>query len=288
LIRLKSELFTTFLSIVAIVLLPLYLYVENNRFFYIDDKVADYIPKLLDIASILKNGEFPFLSTNFMYGSVYAAEFQEGVYNPIILLSALMLDLFNNLALGACVLTIVFLLIAFFGYYLLAVELGIRKGWAKIFAISSVFNCFLIYWYTSAWFNPVNATAFLPYALWSALTLKKSLNFKTCIIYLASCFMTVSAGWPSAIIVLFIYMILMLADILFIQKNNKLFIQNFLIYSGTALVCSIPILPLIMSDSMFTRVSSINNLTNFLTGSLQGLIMFSFPAFNDFINSWDG
>jgi hypothetical protein len=284
----NKNLAITFFSLATIVLLPFCLYLQNNRFFYIDDKVADYIPKLLDIARILQSGEFPFLSTNLMNGGIYAAEFQEGIYNPVILLSALLLDSFNNLALGACVLTIFFLLVAFGGYYLLAVGFGIRRGWANIFALSVSLNCFLLYWYTSAWFNPVNGTAFLPYALWSSLILMRRVTLKTSFIFLLSCFMAVSAGWPSTLLVLAAFMVLMLGDILFIQKDRKKFIQNLLIYFGTALVCTIPVLPLLLSNGMFTRASVTQNLSNFLTGSLQGLVMFSFPAFKDFMHTWAG
>lgn len=284
----NRELTTSFLSFGAIVLVSFALYLKNNRFFYIDDKVAEYIPKLLDIARIIKGGEFPLLSTNLMNGGIYSAEYAEGIYNPIILGSSLLLDLFDDLALGSCVLTIVFQLIAFGGYYLLAVELGIRSGWAKIFALSVVLNCFFVYWYTTAWFNPVNGTAFLPYALWSSLVLARSITLKTTTTFLISCFMTVSAGWPSTLLVMFGFLVLVLLDILLIEKDTRKFIANFLVYSGVGLVCSIPILPLIFSNEMFTRVSSTQNTSNFLAGTLKGLFMFSFPSFKGFMHSWGG
>jgi hypothetical protein len=284
----KRDITLTLISLAAVVLLPLYLYWQNRRFFYIDDKVADYIPKLLDISTILKGWEFPFLSTHFMNGSIFAAEFQEGIFNPFILISALLLDLFDNLALGSCVLTIFFLVIAYGGYYLLATGVGIRSGLAKIYSLSITLNCFFIYWYAAAWFNPVNATAFLPYALWASLQLKKEVTLKTSLVFLLCCFLVVSAGWPATLLVLFGFLVLMLVDLLFVEKDRSLFVQNLLIYSATALVCTIPVFPLLLSSEMFTRISATQNGSNFLVGSLEGLLMFAFPAFKDFIHTWGG
>ncbi len=277
-----------FFSLATIILVPTYLYKLNNRFFYIDDKVADYIPKLLDIARILKEGEFPLLSTNFMNGSIYAAEYAEGVFNPVVLLSALFFDSFNNLALGSCVLTICFLLIAFYGFYLLAIEIGIRKSWANIFGISVTLNCFFIYWYTSAWFNPVNGTSFLPYAIWSALVLKRNITTKTITFFTLSCYMVASAGWPPTLLILFGFLLLLLIDILVIQKDRIKFTLNLSIYSATALMCTIPVFPLFLSGEMFTRASNTANGSNFLVGSIQGLLMFAFPAFKDIMHIWGG
>jgi hypothetical protein len=276
-------------SFVSVVIIPLYIYKLNNRFFYIDDKVSEYIPKLLDIASILKEGEFPFLSTNFMNGSVYAAEYAEGIFNPIILLSSLLLDSFDNLAFGACILTTLFLLIGFYGFYLLAVEIGIRKSWASIFALSATFNCFYIYWCASSWFNPVNSTAFLPYALYSAIALKRKVSFRSTFFFITSCYLVASAGWPLTLIILFLFLALQLIDILFVKKDVQMFICNMGIYCATGLICTLPLLPLFLSNDMFTRNSALGiNNANFCVGSLKGLLMFSFPAFQDIMHTWGG
>ena len=284
----KAEILITFLSLLVIVIFPLYLYTLNDGFFYIDDKVADYIPKLLDIAQIIKGGEYPVITTNLLNGSVYSAEFQQGIFNPVILLSALLLDLFDNLALGACILTLLYLLIAFIGYFLLAVELGIAKLWANIYAISVVLNCYFIYWCASAWFNPVPAIAFFPYALWASLKLSKNINVKTSIGFLLACYLVVSSGWPLTIMVLVLFLLLMMLDIFFIKKNKKIFLYNIFIYIGIGLICSIPVLPLLLSYDMFTRVSTYGNSSNFLGGSLRGLLLFSFPHLKDFMHTWAG
>ena len=284
----RADNLITILSLLVIVLLPLYIYVLNNRFFYIDDKVADYIPKMLDIARILKGGEYPFLTTNLLNGSVYSAEFQQGIFNPVILLSALLLDFFDNLALGACILSLLYFLIAFRGYFLLAVELGVTKAWANIYALSVVLNCYFIYWCASAWFNPVPAIAFFPYALWASLKLSKNINVKTSIEFMFSCYLVVSSGWPTTLVVLAIFLLLMLLDMFFIKKNKKLLIYNLLIYIGTGLICSLPVLPLFLSYDMFSRGSTSGNLSNFLGGSLRGLLMFSFPYLKDFMHTWAG
>lgn len=287
-IKRNGEVLGIAVSLVTMLLVPLYLYVKNNRFFYIDDKVDEYIPKLLDIAEVLKSGEFPFVSTNFMNGSVYAAEFAEGIYNPIILASSLILDSFSDLSFGACILAIIFIFIAYFGYYLLAKELGIRSSWANIYALSLALNPFFIYWYTSAWFNPVNASAFLPYALWSSIVINRNLTISSSLRFVVSCFLVVSAGWPSTILIMFVFMVLVLVDTLFVQKDVSKLLRNLSVYVGAALICSIPVLPLLMSSDVFTRVSAIQNTSNFLVGSLQGLLMFSFPYFKDFMHTWAG
>lgn len=284
----RAENLIACLSLLVIVLFPLYIYALNNRFFYIDDKVADYIPKMLDIARIIKGGEYPVITTNLLNGSVYSAEFQQGIFNPVILLSALLLDIFDNLALGACILTILYLMIAFKGYYLLAVELGVAKAWANIYAVSVALNCYFIYWCASAWFNPVPAIAFFPYALWASLKLSKDINVKTSFGFLLACYLVVSSGWPSILVVLAGFFLFLLLDMFFIKKNKKILPYNFLIYIGTGLVCSIPVLPLLLSSEMFSRASTFGNSSNFLGGSLRGLLLFSFPHLKDFMHTWAG
>jgi hypothetical protein len=282
------EISSTVIGVLLTGLTPLYIYIQNNRFFYIDDKVADYLPKLLDIARILKSGEFPFISTSFMNGSVYVAEFQEGIFNPFILLSSLLLDQFDNLALGASVLTSYYLIIGYLGYYLLARAYGLRTIWANTYALAIVLNCFFIYWYTSAWFNPVQGTVFLPYALWAAQKNSRHLTIRNSLLFVVACFLTVSAGWPATVIIMFLFLLLILLDLLFIKKDIVVFGRILVVFIATGLVCTLPILPLILSNEMFTRMSAINNNSNFLAGSLKGILMFSFPWFKDFIRSWVG
>ena len=286
--RKQAEILISLLSLLVIVLFPFYLYKLNNRFFFIDDKVADYIPKMIDIARILKGGEYPVITTNLLNGSVYSAEFQQGIFNPIILLSALLLDFFNNLEIGACILALLYFLIAFRGYVQLAVELGIDKAWANIYSLSVVLNCYFIYWCASAWFNPVPAIAFFPFALVASLKLGKNISVKTSFEFLLACYLVVSSGWPSTIVVLAVFLLLMLGDMLFVKKDKKIFIYNFLVYIGTGLICSLPVLPLLLSFDMFSRDSMTGNQSNFLGGSLRGILCFSFPYLKDFMHTWAG
>lgn len=284
----KEEWFCVIVAVLSVIGIPLYLYLQNRYFFFIDDKVDEYIPKLLDIARIIKSGDFPFLTTGFMNGSVYAAEFQEGIFNPIILASSLFLDSFDNLALGACWLAIFYSMISFAGFLQLAKKFGVTLCWSVVYALSMVFNCFVVYWYMTAWFNPIQGMAFLPYTLNFALAMGRKITLGRTVMFAVSAFLTVSAGWPMTILIMCLFLVFTLIDCLFFKKNTCCFCKMIGIYFGTALLCSVPVLPLVMSSEMFTRMSGLWNKANFLVGSLRGLLMFSFPYFRDFMHTWDG
>ena len=151
LVRKRNSLLFLLLSILTPLLFSLYIYTINPRFYFIDDKVSEAIPKFYDMGRILRQGEFPSLTTHIVNGSAYALEYQYGVFNPVQILTCYLLPSFTNHELGAWFLAAVYLMLTGAGGFILGKNMGLNNIRALLLSTLISLNYNGLYWNASAW-----------------------------------------------------------------------------------------------------------------------------------------
>lgn len=264
------------------------LFARNRRFFFIDDRVADTLPKLFDIGRALRAGEWPWLTTAAVNSGAHAIEYQNGVFNPLMLGLSVPLSRTDDLAVGAFMLVLVHALLLAGASAWLGRVLGLGQAWSVAFAVSIGFQPYTVFWGAAAWLQAVASFAWFVLAVAAALAFHQNPRHRygwTLLVAVYGCF---TSGWPLAVPVLglFVLTVLVLRTLARVDLRTTLWIAA---WSGGGAVSSLLALyPLTRAFEFADRTSSISNDSNFNVVPIDGLLQFANPAYYGFLNSFGG
>lgn len=199
------------------------LFFLNHRFFFMDDRQAQYFPYGLLIKEQLLNGEFPFLTTRTFYGGALWLDWQYGIYNPLSLLMDLMI-MPQHLELSGFLFALVSNLLLTVAAYVLGRAYDLRPAWAALMGLLMGLNIYIVYRCANIWHPGVTSLAWLLFS-WAAL--KKLLEAERYIaghalVVALLVYLMISAGWPHC-------------DIAFAIITGALFVQSWRQEKGRAL-----------------------------------------------------
>lgn len=177
--------------------IPFLLY---HRAYYHDDMQSQYMPALVAIGKALAAGVWPSLTLQVNYGGALAGEYQYGLYNPIELLKMMSVAQFGDLESGAAFLAVTDYAVLGAGVYLLARRFGASSGYALLAAAAFACNNFVFYWFASSWRPGLSSLGYLALACACLMTAHKSRG--AFLAAVATAYLTLTAGWPQAIMVL--------------------------------------------------------------------------------------
>jgi hypothetical protein len=277
------------LSVLAPMLFTIYMFLLNDRYFFIDDKISDMLPKLYDIGMLLRNGEFPILTTNIMNGSAYALEYQYAVFNPVNLILSYILPSFKNFTVAGWFISAIHLSLSGLGAFILARNIGLRGMQALTLSLLFALNYHGLYWNASAWYGPLIGStwvifgiAFLAGMVYSDKPLRNAIGlffaYSLCI----------TSGWPFAVIAIAITSIFILFHLIFFKKDYYLSACIIIVGLSSIMVSSAALISFFSAAEVATRYSAFENVTNFLVAPLDGLISFFDPSYSAFMNNWGG
>lgn len=275
------------LSALVPMLFTIYMFLLNDRYFFIDDKISDMFPKLYDIGMLLRNGEFPILTTNIMNGSAYALEYQYAIFNPVNLGLSYILPSFENFTVASWFISAIHLSFSGLGAFILARNIGLRGMQALTLSLLFALNYHGLYWNASAWYGPLIGStwvilgiAFLAGVAYSSTPIRNTIGL---FIAYSLC---ITSGWPLAVIVVAITSIFILFHLTFLKKDY--FLSALIIIAGISslMVSSAALISFFSAAEVATRPSAFENLTNFLVAPLDGLITFFDPSYSAFMNNW--
>lgn len=140
----------------------------NPRHFYTDDTEAQYAPMWQLLGTELRAGRFPaMVPWEWMAGN-YSLE-EAGLYNPPQLLVYLLAPSFDNLALYATAVKLVFSVIAALGVFRICLAYGARAPWAAVAGVAFPFSGWFLFFDEASWFTSHTGTAWLVHAWASAV-----------------------------------------------------------------------------------------------------------------------
>jgi hypothetical protein len=263
------------------------LFARNHRYFFLDDRQSDAIPKLIDISRILQSGEWPWLSTNAVNSGAHAVEYQNGVFNPAHLAFGYLLSQIGDLALGSFIQILAHLLLLTGAAAWLGRLLGLSTPWAVAFAVSVGLQPYTIFW-GAGWFQAVASFSFFVLAVAAAVAFHQRPRRRYGWLLLVAAYCSNTAGWPLAIPMLGLVVVVLVAARLLTGHDRRQTAWLGAWYAGGAVVSLIALVPLFTSFQFASRNSSVTNLGNFQVIPVEGLLQSANPTYWPWFHNFGG
>lgn len=276
------------LSVAACAGLLTLLFVRNHRYFYVDDRIAETVPKFVDIGRMLLAGQWPWLSTNIVNGGAYAIEYLNGVFNPLNLALCVVLARLDDVALGSFVYVLVHCCILAASGAWAGRTLGLGVAWSTALGLSIGFQPYTILWNATAWSQGLIAFAWFALAVAAAMAFHGEPRRRTGWILLFATYSCLTSGWPITVLVLgFFVGVLVVARLAHgAEVRDSAWLCA---WFGAGAICSlVAIVPLLTAFQVAARSSGLQNATNFNVAPLEGLLQAANPAYYGFFNNWGG
>ncbi|MEU0543686.1 hypothetical protein ABZ319_27835 [Nocardia sp. NPDC005978] len=140
----------------------------NARHFFTDDTESQYTGLWVAMGRALRAGEFPVLwPEQWMSGNNTMDD--AGLFNPPQLLIDLLAPSFDNMALYATIVKLVFAIIAALGVYRICLAYGGRPAWSAVAGIAFPLSGFFLFFDEASWMTALTGTAWLVHAWASAV-----------------------------------------------------------------------------------------------------------------------
>jgi hypothetical protein len=264
------------------------LFSRNRRYFFVDDRIAETMPKLLDMGRLLRDGQPPWLSTDVVNGGGYAVEYLNGVFNPLNLALAAALADVEDLALGAFVYVLVHCLLLTVSAAWLARLLGLNTWWSVAFAVSVGFQPYTVLWNATAWSQGLLAFSWFVLTVAAAVAFHLAPRRRYGWVVLIGTFGCLTSGWPLAVFVLGFFVAALL--VARHRAGGSLSATAWLAaWAGGGAVCSlVAVYPLLTAFEVADRSSTTGNRDNFNVTPLEGLLHFADPSYYGFFLNFDG
>lgn len=264
------------------------LFVQNRRFFYIDDRQSDTLPKLMDVGRLITAGEWPWLTTDAVNSGAHAIEYQNAVFNPVILALSVPLSRADDIALAAFLLVLVHALVLAGAAAWLGRVVGLDGGWTVAFAVSVGFQPYTVLWGAAAWLQAVTSFTWFVLAVAAALAFHRRPRRRYGWTLLFAVYSCLLSGWPLAIPVLAVFVLVLLVVRIVERADWGTTIWLTAWAGGGALCALIGLYPLTRAFEFAARTSEVSNDGAFNSGTLDGLLQFANPAYYGFVNSFGG
>jgi hypothetical protein len=169
---------------------------RDPGFYFTDDYQSYFLPGFLEIARLIKGGEWPFLSPRLLQGGAFLAEYQYALFNPVCILLYLVLDSFERLDRAAAFYALSHLGILAGGLYALARVVGADRPASVLGALSGATSLWLIYWGAANWIPALVSAAWLA---WAAAALFLAYRHVAWVPAASGAvFLMIASGWPFA------------------------------------------------------------------------------------------
>lgn len=175
-------------------------------FFWRDDFQLQYLPVSREIASAVAEGSWPLLAHSSWFGGALAGEYQHGVLSPVsVAVDSLVWSLGLGLGHTAAAISGLYLVLLWLGSYVLARSFGLSPGLARMVAVVSSFNGWMVDWGAGDWSPALRSFAWLPWFWWALRRAREDGELRSrsrwrCIrpgLFLA---LLLTAGWPTTVL----------------------------------------------------------------------------------------
>lgn len=165
-------------------------------FYFRDDAQAYFLPGFLEIARLIRSGEWPFLTPRLFQGGAFLAEYQYGVFNPVCLALYLVLDGFERLDRAAAFYAVFHIGLLGAGTYALGRSIGTGRPFAVLGGLAGA-TCFgIVDWGAVSWVPGLVSAAWLAWA--AAFLMWAGRDGRFVPPAALAVFLVVASGWPFA------------------------------------------------------------------------------------------
>ncbi len=169
---------------------------HQTDFYFRDDAQSYFLPGFLEIARLIKTGEWPFLTPRLFQGGAFLAEYQYGVFNPVCLALYLVLDGVDRLDRAAAVYALFHIGLLGAGTYALGRSIGTGRPFAVLGGLAGATCLGIIEWGAMSWVPGLVSAAWLAWAAAFLMWARRDGRFVPPAAL--AVFLVVASGWPFA------------------------------------------------------------------------------------------
>jgi hypothetical protein len=269
---------------VAAALLALLPVLRNHLFYYWDDSAAAFLPSWYRLGELLRHGQWPMLQPQLWMGGNFAAEAQLGLWSPVVCANAVLVSLLPDLALGAVLLKVEFLVLLALGVYQLAREYGAGRGGAMVVAVALPMSGYTLYFDASTWFAGLMGLAWVTHLWWSARRFARGRLSPLVPVVFGALLMT--GGSPYGTLGGVLVFVAVLAELVVTRAWRRIG-PVLAVAFAVGLTAAPVLLPLLGTTSVTWRSDAgVANLGSFLVPKPSDLMMLSAPTYGPQMVNW--
>lgn len=260
-------------------------YLEDPRFFFLNDRQVQYFPYGMIIRDALLHGQWPFVTIRTFFGGALWLDPQYGLYNPLSLIVDFLINP-RSLELSSFEMSLLLNLLLAASTYALGRSYGLARDYAALFALLMGGNIFVLNFYSNMWQPALVSTiwSIFAWAVLKRLSITTGPGAQRVLLAAVMIFLTVSGGWPHQYVALAAIIAVLFADA-WSAGNRKGAVR--LIYASLlGAIFSLPVLaPMMAASAFWSRNEGFYN-NGVLSPDLGDLLNFSnpiwLPHFKDF------
>ena len=273
---------TMLVSVLAVLGTPM---LRTPRFYWWDDSLASFTGMWDRLASAVLEGRLPWLELDLWRGGNLVSEAGLAMFNPLVVLLAVVVHPLDDLALRMTVFKVVLALLMASGVYLLARDYGSRRWPAAAAGVAVCATGYTMYFDFQTWVNGLLIGALIP---WYWLALRRLSRSPFMVLAAAGLgYLLVTTGNPYGIIALGAVVIAVGVEHA-VQGHRTWFLgllaQSVIAASAAALVY----LPLLITSAVGYRQGSYTFNDEFLSPNLSNLLGASTPLYMPYVRIFSG
>lgn len=255
----------------------------DPEFFYFDDTPGGAVGQWYELGQHLWTGRIPFLNAEAWMAGNYTME-QWGLFNPPILLVALLSVGAADLLVFASVVKLVFLLIGALGVQYLARVVRIPPAWAAIAGASSAVTGFTFFIDATTWVPQLMVWAWFSWAL--AGLIRWSKEQRNLLLALIAGWFVITVGYVHGTLFLVMAFIALLVDGVVARDTGRL-LRTLGAGVVLGLVALGTYLPAVIGSPLTLRATTVDN-DGFMSLTWNGLLVAATPMASPNVLGWWG
>lgn len=280
----RADLRAAFVVALAVAVLAQVPLAANRYFYFWDDSAAEFLPVWHRIGSEVLAGNWQPMLPGMWNGGNFAAEALFGIWNPVVLLDAVITAASGDLLIAAVVIKTQFLVLLALGVFALCREYGARRTAAIAVAVALPFSGFTLYFDASSWIAGLMGFTWTTHFWWSARRHMRGRLHPAVPI----CFglLAVTTGNPYGVLGLVVVTTALLIECR-LKRDRRAALRLAVVVAVPFSVAALVFFPLVLSSSVTMRnpTSGVAN-TGFLVPGVGDLLNLSSPAYLPRVVSW--
>lgn len=255
-------------------------------FFLWGDNAESFFPLWHRIGSDLRDGVWTPLVPDLWMGGNLAAEATFGILHPLVLGDAVMVSMLGDLRVAAAWVMVQWLVLAAWGVYLLAREVGASRAPAWAVGVAFSFSGFTLFYGASNWASGLVATTGAIFFWWAGRRLVRGAGSPLVAFVLGS--LAVLSGNPYGAVGVVVVLVALAVEAL-VAKTPRLLAHLLVVGACLGAVAALVYLPLYETLPVTWRAdAAVEKAGSYLVPDLGDLAAMSMPTFRPTMPAWLG
>jgi len=256
------------------------------RFTWFGDNAESFFPLWHMVGTALRDGHWLGFDPDGFAGGNIAGEANYGIFNPVVLVNAVIISGFDELARASFLVVTEFLVLLGLGVRLLALSYGARRPAAFTAGLIVPFGGFTLYWDAGNWICGLMSITWVAWTWWAARRYASGAGGPFPAVVCGG--LAVTVGYPYALLGVVVVLAGLALELRRAREHRRLggLVVAGLCIGGITLLTYLPLLAALPVGFRSTGASVSN--ANYLSPSIADLLGLGSPTLLPEIDAWEG